>query len=212
MRKQNRIVFDYYYSRKLDDLDIFFCFFQKCAFHGKIPVWTKREFDDRSMTASIRFVSRLFRDSRDILLTASRPIVPRSMNRFANAFPFRRRRIGLAISAHPIGISRATPRTATKFILPERLILQRQKDSLGRCRTRFVLWNVLTRFALIVKIIFPEIGRGRLSQEFYGITGEVNKCLVSNFVRVVSTDLSLPIFLEIMSRDRDCDQRNAFES
>lgn len=29
----------------------------------------------------------------DILLTASRPIVPRSMNRFANAFPFRRREL-----------------------------------------------------------------------------------------------------------------------
>lgn len=161
MRKQNRIVFDYYYSRKLDDLDIFFCFFQKCAFHGKILVWTKREFDDRSMTASIRFVSRLFRDSRDILLTASRPIVPRSMNRFANAFPFRRRRIGLAISAHPIGISRATPRTATKFILPERLIP----------KTKGFSWKMSDAFRSLKRLdSFRAYRKNYISRDWKGTT------------------------------------------
>lgn len=102
------------------DRDIFFCFFpKKCAFQGKIPKFERSVNSMIDQWPPLSDLYPAYSEIADILLTASRPIVPRSMNRFANAFPFRRRRIGLAISAQPIGISRATPRTATKFILPQ---------------------------------------------------------------------------------------------
>lgn len=124
------------------DRDIFFCFFpKKCAFQGKIPKFERSVNSMIDQWPPLSDLYPAYSEIADILLTASRPIVPRSMNRFANAFPFRRWRIGLAISAQPIGISRATPSSSSL-------------RTLDPPKTKGFSWKMLTRFALIVKIIF----------------------------------------------------------
>lgn len=117
------------------DRDIFFCFFSKKmrVSRENSKVWTKREFDDRSMTASIRFVSRLFRDSRYPFncISANRSTLDESICQ----------RVSVQTTANWIGnqcpanryIACDTKDSHQVHPPSERLILQRQRDSLGRC-------------------------------------------------------------------------------
>lgn len=147
------------YSRESTSIDLHIfspppknmCFMKE--FHFERRVSKSCEFDDRSMTASIRFVSRLFRDSRYPFncISANRSTLDESI---CQRVSVQTTRIGLAISAHPIGISRAHQgQTTRKFIPPERSILQRRKNSRRKVKYRTRLWK-RSCFALTTKIIF----------------------------------------------------------
>lgn len=198
----NRFIFNRWFlaiQEKLEtsiDLDIFFhpsknvCFMEKFQFEWRVS--KSCEFDDRSMTASIRFVSRLFRDSRYPFncISANRSTLDESI---CQRVSVQTTRIGLAISAHPIGISRADKPRSSSF-------RQRRKDSWRKVeyRTRFLFSEIsMLNVSLIIKIIF-QIRKNFMEPHN---SEEINKCHLKLRLRIVSTYgkrfIAANLFLEI---------------
>lgn len=181
---------DEYWSRHFFPPSKNVCFMEKFQFEWRVS--KSCEFDDRSMTASIRFVSRLFRDSRYPFncISANRSTLDESI---CQRVSVQTTRIGLAISAHPIGISRADKPRSSSF-------RQRRKDSWTKVeyRTRFLFSEIsMLNVSLIIKIIF-QIRKNFMEPHN---SEEINKCHLKRSLRIVSTYgkrfIAANLFLEI---------------